>query len=186
MVPLVELLQRRVEHAVDAVLDEHLAVLGLDVDVGGPAVDRAQDQRVHEAHDRALRGQHPGIGDVGLVVGHELQAQRLARLLEHQLTAPMALERLLDALARRHDRFHRPAEEELDLVHLQRILQPAEGEHQPASLPSDGNAAEAHEQRQRRFRPQLGIVGGGVEGLEWELEGDGVAPSLLGHLLRES
>ena len=54
VVPLVERLERGVEHAVDPVLGEDLAVLRLDVDVGGAAVDGAEDERVDEAHDRAL------------------------------------------------------------------------------------------------------------------------------------
>ena len=56
MVALVERLQGGVEHAVDPVLGQHLAVLGLDVDVGGAPVDGAQDQRVDQPHDRALVG----------------------------------------------------------------------------------------------------------------------------------
>src|SRR5437867_3034787 len=118
---------------------------------------------------------------VGLVVGCELQAQRFARLLEHQLPASVMLQRLLRTRARRHHRLHRAAEQELDLVHLRRILEPAEREHEPAPLAFHGNAAEAHEQLQRRLRPELGIVIAGIEGVVGEVERSGLAPSLLGH-----
>jgi hypothetical protein len=57
VVALVERLERRVEHAVDPVLGEHLAVLRLDVDVRRALLDRAEHERVDEAHDRALAGQ---------------------------------------------------------------------------------------------------------------------------------
>ena len=93
VVPLVQRLQRGVEHAVDAVLGEDLAVLGLDVDVGGAAVDGAQDQRVHQPHHRGVGGQRAQGGvDLGLVVGHELQPQRLAGLLQQDLASAVALE----------------------------------------------------------------------------------------------
>ncbi len=181
VVALVERLDGGVEDAVDAVLDEHLAVLGLDVDVGRAAVDRAEDQRIHEAHDRALRGQHARVGDVGLVVGHELQAQRLAGLLEHQLAAAVALQRLLDALPRRDHRFHRAPEQELDLVHLERVLEAGERQHEATPLPSHGNAAEAHQQLQRRFRPELRVVGEGLEGIEGVPEAGRRTRGLLAH-----
>ena len=49
-------LHGRLEHAVDAVLDHHLVVAGLDVDVGGAAVQGVEDRGVDEADDRRLVG----------------------------------------------------------------------------------------------------------------------------------
>jgi hypothetical protein len=49
---LVDRVERLVEHAVDAVLDHHLVVAGLDVDVRGAALDGVEDDRVDELDDR--------------------------------------------------------------------------------------------------------------------------------------
>ena len=55
---LVDRLHRLVQHAVDAVLDHHLAVAGLDVDVRGAALQRVEDRRVDQLDDRrGVRGQ---------------------------------------------------------------------------------------------------------------------------------
>ena len=42
------------EHAVDAVADPHLLLLGLEVDVGGAALDGLLDHPVHELDDRRV------------------------------------------------------------------------------------------------------------------------------------
>ena len=42
------------EHAVDAVADPHLVLLGLEVDVGGAALDGLLDHPVHELDDRRV------------------------------------------------------------------------------------------------------------------------------------
>ena len=42
------------EHAVDAVADPHLLFLGLEVDVGGAALDGLLDHPVHELDDRRV------------------------------------------------------------------------------------------------------------------------------------
>ena len=54
VVALVDRLHRLVEHAVDAVLDHDLAVLGLDVDVRRPALDGVEEDRVDQPDDRRL------------------------------------------------------------------------------------------------------------------------------------
>ena len=132
VVALVEGLERRVEHAVDPVLGQHLAVLRLDVDVGGAPVDGAQDQRVHEPHDRALAGQRRVVDRRSVSSSrHELEAQRLARLLEQQLAAAVALQqRPRRAPARSHHGVDRPPEQELELVDPRLVVEPAEGEHE--------------------------------------------------------
>ncbi len=43
----------RLQHAVDAVLDDHRVVLRLDVDVAGAPLDGGEDRRVDQADDRA-------------------------------------------------------------------------------------------------------------------------------------
>src|SRR6266545_5522842 len=92
VVALVEGIEGGIEDTVDPVLDEHLPVLGLDVDVRGAAVDGAQDERVLEPDDRALPGQAREVHSLGLVLGQELQAQPFARLLEQHLAAAAAPE----------------------------------------------------------------------------------------------
>ncbi len=101
------------------------------MDVGGAAVDGAQDQRVDETHDRALGRQRREVYDVALVVGDELQPQRLAGLLEQQLAAAVSLQDLVDAAAGGDDGVDRPPELELQLVDLQQVVETAEGQHEP-------------------------------------------------------
>ena len=111
-----------VEHPVDPVLDQHLAVLGLHVDVRGAAVDGAEDERVDEADDGALGGERLEV-DVLLVLVHELEPQALARLLEEELAAAVALEEGGHAVGGGDHRLDRPLEEELELVHPGRLVE---------------------------------------------------------------
>ena len=48
------------EHAIDAELDDHGIIAGLNVNIAGPALQRGEDRGIHEPDDRAhvaLRGQ---------------------------------------------------------------------------------------------------------------------------------
>ncbi len=64
------------QHAVDAVADPHVALGGLDVDVGGAVADRLVDEEVHEPHDRCLvvdLGE--AVEVVGLLLGREVRGE---------------------------------------------------------------------------------------------------------------
>ncbi len=175
VVPLVERLQGGVEHAVDPVLDQHLAVLRLQVDVGGAAVDGPEDQRVHEAHDRAVRGERAQRDlRVRLVVRHELEAQRLAGLLEEDLAPAVPLQDLRHPRGGGDHGVDRAAELELRLVHPREVVQPAEGQHDAPPRAPDGHAREADEQLERDLRPQRCVVGGVLEGIEREMQARGL------------
>ena len=52
VVPLVDRLHRLVQNAVDAVLDDDLAILGLDVDVRRPPLDGVEENGVDQPDDR--------------------------------------------------------------------------------------------------------------------------------------
>ena len=54
-----------VEDAVDAEADAHVALLGLEVDVGGALVDRLAEDRVDELDDRRVVGGLAQLGDLG-------------------------------------------------------------------------------------------------------------------------
>ena len=47
------------EHAVDAVADAHVLVVGLEVDVGGAALDGLRDDLVDELDDRGVLAEAP-------------------------------------------------------------------------------------------------------------------------------
>ncbi len=65
-------LQRRmhhvVEHAVDAEADAHLLLVRLDVDVGGAALERVDQQHVDEPDDRRVLAHPRQVREVDLVV----------------------------------------------------------------------------------------------------------------------
>jgi hypothetical protein len=176
VVALVEGLERGVEHAVDPVFREYLAVLRLDVDVGGPPLDRAEDQRVHEADDRALGRRGAVVDGLRLVVGHELEPQRLARLLEQDVAAAVALQERGDAVGGGDHRLDGPAEEELGVVHAREVVEVAEGEDEPSAVAPERDAAEADEHLEWSLAPKRRVVGHVIEGIVGEAEGLGPLP----------
>ena len=76
-------------------------------------------------------GQRREVHDLGVVLGHELEPQRLARLLEQHLAAAVALQHLGHPAPGRHHGVDGAAQVELGLVHLEQVLEPAERQHQP-------------------------------------------------------
>ena len=145
----------------------------------GAAVERAQDQGVHEADDRALRGQALEVPVAPFVLGHELKAQALAGLLEQQLSAAVAPQERGHAPRGSDHRFDRPLEQELELVDALDVLEAAEGQDEPRALVPQGHAGEADEQLERDLGPEGGVVRRGVEGREGEAPGLRLGASLL-------
>ena len=88
VVLLVDRLHRRVEDAVDPVLDDDDVLLRLDVDVGRAALDRVEEDRVDELDDRAGVGRDPvDRQDLLplLVLPDDLHPELFGRLLEDPL-----------------------------------------------------------------------------------------------------
>ena len=90
-----------------------------------------------------------------LVVGHELQAQRLAGLLQQHLAAAVALAAppprgRRGATTASMGRASRNSSSST----FSEVVEAAEGEHQPRALAADGHAGEAHQQLERHLRPQ--------------------------------
>ena len=86
---LVDRIERLVEHAVDAVLDDDFVVAGLDVNVRGPALDGVEDDRVDELDDRRRLLLRDRVDRQRLfavfVLADELHAEAFRRFVEHAL-----------------------------------------------------------------------------------------------------
>ena len=82
---------RRLQHAVDAVLDVDRVVAGLDVDVARPPLDRRVDRRIDQADDRIhVAGRQPFDGEAvfpDLLVLEDLQLEAVDGILEDALRA---------------------------------------------------------------------------------------------------
>ena len=90
------------EHAVDAELDAHRIVAGLDVNVTGAPLQRGKDGGIDQPDDRAdvaLRGQ-PVDGDAvfaaGLVLANHVQREAFAGFFQHALRLLRLLEDFAD------------------------------------------------------------------------------------------
>ena len=89
------------EHAVDAVTDPDVALLGLDVDVRRAVVHGLRDEQVHELHDRRFVDRLLERGDV---VGFRLFGRgRCGEVADLGVDTRDALDRLTDIGARRDD-----------------------------------------------------------------------------------
>jgi hypothetical protein len=135
--------ERRIQHAVDPIFGQDLAVLGLDVDVGGAPLGRAQDQRIHQAHDGTLGRQRVEIDDaLALVVGQELKPQRLARLLQQDVASTPAAQGVGHARRRGDHGVDGPLEEELEIVDAMEVGQVAEGDDEAPAGTGEGRAGQ--------------------------------------------
>ena len=88
VVPFVNRFHRLIENPVDAVFDNHLAILGFDMDVGRAPLDRIEENRVNEADDgRRVGGDAVDGEDLLSVLRllHQLHAEALGRLVENSL-----------------------------------------------------------------------------------------------------
>ena len=150
----------RLQHAVDAVLDHHLGVAGLDVDVGGAPAERVEDRRVDEPDDRRLVGldlvDRQDLVAV-LVVAQELDLEGLRGLLEHALRALAALQGLLDRRGRPHGRLDRRLQDEAQLVHHRDVGGVGHHEDELLPLPPVGQEVVAEHQLDRHGLQDLGV-----------------------------
>ena len=94
-------------------------VLGLDVDVGGAALERLEDDRVDEPDDRAGVRRELVDGEglfARLVLAEELHLEAFGGLLEHALRALALLQNRLDRRRRADAHADRRAQLDADLV----------------------------------------------------------------------
>ena len=152
----VDVVHRLGQGAVDAVLDHHLVLAGLDVDVGSAALDGVEHRRVDQLDDRALVGGDGVEGQDLLAVAlvlHQLDAEVFGRLVEHPLGALGFLQDLLDRRGSSDLDLHRLAEEHLELVdppdvggighhHRHAVGELLLGDEAVAQHQVEGNAAE--------------------------------------------
>jgi hypothetical protein len=155
-------LHGRLQHAVDAVLDHHLGVPGLDVDVRGAPVQGVEDRGVHELDD----GRGVGLDLVHgqdllavLLVVQDLELEGLRGLLQDPLRALAALQRLLDRAGRAHRRLDGGLEDEGQLVHHRDIRGVGHDQDQAAVLAAIGQeVVTEHEVRGHRLQ-DVGVRG---------------------------
>ena len=122
---LVDRLERFVEHAVDAVLDDHLVVARLDVDVRGAALDGVEDDGVDQLDDRRRLLLRDRVDRQRLfalfVLADELHAEAFGGFVEHALRRLRLLQLVADRGGRGHLDLQRRAEEQLQLVELEHV-----------------------------------------------------------------
>ena len=122
---LVDRLERFVEHAVDAVLDDHFVVARLDVNVRGAALDGVEDDRVDQLDDRRRLLLRDRVDRQRLfaffVFADELHAEAFGRFVEDALGRLGLLQLVADGGGRGHFDFERRAEEQLQLVELEDV-----------------------------------------------------------------
>ena len=100
VMPLVDRLHRLVEDAVDPILDDHITLTSLDVNIAGSPLNGIEHRGIDQLDDRAGIGSDPIEGEDLLpvvILLHELQPEVLGRLVEHSLNALGFLEDLFDS-----------------------------------------------------------------------------------------
>src|SRR3954452_1556300 len=125
VVALVDRLERFVEDAGDAVLDDHFVVARFDVNVRGAALDRVEDDRVDQLDDwrRLLRGDRVDRQRLFafLVFADEGHAETFGGLVEHALRRFGLLQFVADRGGRGHFDLQRRAEEQFQFVELEDV-----------------------------------------------------------------
>ena len=136
---LVDRIERFVEHAVDAVLDHHLVVARLDVNVRGAALDGVEDDRVDELDDRRRVLLRDRVDRqrlfAFLVLRHELHAEAFGGFVEDALRRLGLLQLVADRRRRGDLDLQRRAEEQLQLVELEDVRRIADDDRDVPVLP---------------------------------------------------
>ena len=139
------------QHAVNAVLDDDFDVRGLDVNVGGAALERREDYGVHEAHDRADAGIARQLldGDVLFalfVFLDDLQRECLGGLIENALGLLGALQQVADLSGGGDFKLQLLAEQQRQLVAQQHLARIGNGDDQRVVLGLERHEVEAEHQ----------------------------------------
>ena len=125
------------QHAVNAVLDDHGVVARLDVNIAGAPLQRGKDGGVHQADDGADVGLGrqllDGDGLVGvLVFGDDVEREALAGFFQHALRLLGLLQDVADLRQRGDLGGDAPAQQQADLVDHHQLAGIGDGDHQPA------------------------------------------------------
>jgi hypothetical protein len=127
-----------VQHAVDAVPDGQASLVGLDVDVAGPLVDRFEEDLVDQLDHAGLLGHLQQVIVVLGVVADDLQVVGAHHLVERLAAdAEMRLDELLDVLLGRQGRLNLQARQQADLVEGVEVERVAGGHDQHAVVSLD-------------------------------------------------
>ncbi len=158
-------------HAVDAVADEQLAVLGIEVDVGGAVADRLRDDRAHEPDGWAVVG---GLLERGLKRRVLLLGLGLL-VVDEVAEAAAAGQQRVEAVARDDDRDDVAVRQHRDVVGREQVARVGHRDDQRAVLAeADRDCVEALHRGlgdgvQRR---EVGLDGLEVDELQPEALGD--------------
>ncbi len=131
-------LHRLLQHAVNAVLDDHRIVARLHVNITGAALQGAEDRGVHQADDGAdvvLRRQlfnRDGLVAARVIVVHHVQRKGLAGLVQHALRLLGLLQDVGDFRQRGYPRQHPAVQQQADLVDHVELAGVAERNRQPS------------------------------------------------------
>ena len=148
------------QHAVDAVLDDHRIVVGFDVNIGGAALESGEDGGVDQADDGAdvfFAGQLlDGDVFVGVfVAGEHVEGEAFAGFVEHALRLLGLLEQVGDLRERGHAGNDALAEQAGDLVEHHQPRGIADGDDQRVGLLLDGHEVVAEHQLDRHGAQQV-------------------------------
>ena len=139
------------QHAVDAVLDDDRIVVGLDVNVGGAALESGEDGGVDQADDGAdvfFAGQLLN-GDVFVgvfVAGEHVEGEAFAGFVEHALRLLGLLEQIGDLRERGYAGNDAMAEQAGNLIEHHQPRGIADGDDQRVVLLLDGHEVVAEHQ----------------------------------------
>ncbi len=141
----------RLQHAVDAVLDDHRIVVGLDVNVGGAAFERGEDGGVDQPDDGAdvfFAGELlDGDVFVGVVfAGEHVEGEAFAGFVENALRLLRLLQQVGDLRERGHAGDDALAEQAGDLVEHHELRGIADGDDQRVGPLLEGHEVVAEHQ----------------------------------------
>ena len=182
VVPLVDRLHRLIEDTVDAVLDHHLAVLGLDMDVRRAALDGVEENGVDETDDGRRVGGDAVDGEDLLPVLrllHQLHAEALGRFVEYPLGGLRFLQDFGDPVCRGHRHLERPRERQLDLVEADHVGWVGHDHVQGLSVALQREELIPQHHLHRYGAEELGVDVKLVQWVKGQIEALGQRPSVL-------
>ena len=125
------------QHAVDAVLDDHRVVARLDVNIAGAPLQRGEDGGVDQANDRALIGLARQLldrdGFVGVFVfGDDVERKVFAGFFQHALRLLALLQHVADLRQAGDSGDDAAAQQQADLVDHHQLAGIGNGDDQAA------------------------------------------------------
>ena len=152
---------RRLQHAVDAVLDDDGIVAAFDVNITGPPLERRKNDRVDETNNRAgffLRD----LFDrdrlfTAFVFANKIQLETLGRLFQHALRRLRFLQQVLDFRERSDFDGERTAQQRRHFIDHHEIARIRHGDHERRSFDPQRNDIVAEHQIDLNRPEQLEI-----------------------------